>query len=145
MSEQGRRIRGVVVCHGTLADGFVEAVRQITGIGEEAFVALSNRGLSPESMTAALRGAVGDGPAVIFTDLTAGSCGFAARRLCQQSGNIAVVSGVNLQMLLYFVMHRDDALEDLVPRLVEKGRVAIGCAPARFEGVEDHGHSALPR
>src|SRR5512146_1191519 len=138
MSEEGgRRIRGVVVGHGTLADGFVEAVRQITGIGEEAFVALSNRGLSPESMTAALRGAVGDGPAVIFTDLTAGSCGFAARRLCQQFDNVAVISGVNLPMLLHFVMHREDALEDLVPRLLEKGRTAVCCAPAKYEGVED--------
>ncbi len=144
MSERGR-IRGVVVCHGTLADGFVEAVRQITGIGEEAFVALSNRGLSPESMTAALRGAVGEGPAIIFTDLTAGSCGFAARRLCQQFDNVAVISGVNLQMLLHFVMHREDPLEELVPRLVDKGRTAISSAPARFDGVEDHGHSAVPR
>lgn len=143
MSEGGGRIRGVVVCHGTLADGFVEAVRQITGIGEEVFVALSNRGLSPESMTAALRGAVGAGPAVIFTDLPSGSCGFAARRLCQQSDNIAVVSAVNLPMLLYFVMHRDEPLEELVPHLLEKGRTSVCCAPTDLEGVD--GHSAVPR
>src|SRR5512142_3039734 len=130
MNEQGSRIRGVVVCHGTLADGFVEAVRQITGIGEEAFVALSNRGLSPESMTAALRGAVGDGPAVIFTDLTAGRCGFAARRLCRQFDNVAVVSGVSRQRRLHCVMHREDTLEELGPRLLAKGRSAVCCAPA---------------
>ncbi len=145
MSDPGAGLRGVVVCHGTLADGYVDAVRQITGVGEEALTALSNRGLSPESMTAALRGAVGDGPAIIFTDLIAGSCGFAARRLCQQMETLAVISGVNLAMLLHFVMHRQEPIELLVPRILEKGRAAVCCAPARYEGMGDHGHSAVSR
>ncbi len=146
MSEQGdaAALRGVVVCHGSLAEGYVDAVRQITGAGEDVLVALSNRGLSPETMTANLRAAVGDGPAVVFTDLLAGSCGFAARRLSQQNPNVAVVSGVNLPALLYFVMHRRESLAEVVPMLVEKGRAAVCSAPA-FERVEDHGHSALPR
>ena len=145
MSEAGAGLRGVVVCHGTLADGYVEAVRQITGIGEEALTPLSNRGLSPESMAAALRGAIGDGPAIIFTDMIAGSCGFAARRLCHEQEGVAVISGVNLPMLLHFVMHRQEPMEQLVPRILEKGRTAVCCAPGKFEGVEDHGHSALSR
>ena len=147
MSERGdgAALRGVVVCHGTLAEGYVDAVRQITGVGEEALVALSNRGLSPETMAADIRAAVGDGPAVIFTDLLAGSCGFAARRLAQQAANVAVLSGVNLPMLLHFVMHRQEPLAEVAPRLVEKGRAAVGCAPASLEGLEDHGHSAVPR
>jgi len=147
MSERGdgAALRGVVVCHGSLAEGYVDAVRQITGVGEEALVALSNRGLSPETMAADIRAAVGDGPAVIFTDLLAGSCGFAARRLAQQAANVAVLSGVNLPMLLHFVMHRQEPLSEVAPRLVEKGRAAVGCAPASLEGLEDHGHSAVPR
>ena len=147
MSERGdgAALRGVVVCHGSLAEGYVDAVRQITGVGEEALVALSNRGLSPETMAADIRAAVGDGPAVIFTDLLAGSCGFAARRLAQQAANVAVLSGVNLPMLLHFVMHRQEPLPEVVPRLVEKGRAAVVCSPASLEGVEDHGHSAVPR
>lgn len=137
-------LRGVVVCHGSLAEGYVDAVRQITGVGEEALLALSNRGLSPETMAATIRAAVGDGPAVIFTDLLAGSCGFAARRLSQQVPGVAVLSGVNLPMLLYFVMHRQEPLSDVVPRLLEKGRSAVCCSPTSPEGVGDHGHSALP-
>jgi len=144
MSERGE-LRGVVVCHGSLAEGYVDAVRQITGAGEEALVALSNRGLSPETMAADIRAAIGDGPAVIFTDLLAGSCGFAARRISQQADNVAVLSGVNLPMLLYFVMHRQDPLKELVPRLLEKGRAAVSCAPASLEGAGDHGHSPVPR
>ncbi len=147
MSEHGAGapLRGVVVCHGSLAEGYVDAVRQITGVGEEALVALSNRGLSPETMAADIRAAVGDGPALIFTDLLAGSCGFAARRLSQQNPNIAVVSGVNLPALLYFVMHRQEPLAAVVPVVVEKARAAVCSAPASFERLEDHGHSALPR
>ncbi len=145
MSESAGGLRGVVVCHGTLADGYVDAVRQITGIGEEALTALSNRGLSPESMTAALRGAVGDCPAIIFTDMIAGSCGFAARRLCQQMPGLAVISGVNLPMLLHFVMHREEPIDQLVPRILEKGRTAVCCAPAKYEGVESHGDRAVSR
>ena len=147
MSEHGggtTPLRGVVVCHGSLAEGYVDAVRQITGVGEEALLALSNRGLSPETMAATIRAAVGDGPAVIFTDLLAGSCGFAARRLSQQAENVAVLSGVNLPMLLYFVMHRQEPLAELIPRLLEKGRSAVCCSPASLEGVGDHGHRAVP-
>jgi mannose/fructose-specific phosphotransferase system component IIA len=145
MSEPGATLRGVIVCHGTLADGYVDAVRQITGVGEDVLVALSNRGLSPESMGAAIRGAVGTGPAIIFTDLTSGSCGFAARRLCHQMEQVAVISAVNLPMLLHFVMHRDESLAQLVPLLVDKGRTAIDCAPAAYQGTGDHGDRALPR
>ncbi len=142
----GTALRGIVVCHGSLAEGYVDAVRQITGAGEDALVPLSNRGLSPETMTADLRAAIGDGPAVVFTDLLAGSCGFAARRLSQQNPNVAVVSGVNLPALLYFVMHRQEPLAAVVPAVLEKARAALCCAPASFErALEDHGHSALPR
>lgn len=143
MSESGE-IRGVVVCHGSLAEGYVDAVRHITGVGEDALVALSNAGLSPETMAAAIRGVIGNGPAVIFTDLAAGSCGFAARRLNQQLDGVAVVSGVNLPLLLYFVMHRSEPMESLVPLLVEKGRTSLSFAPPRYEGVEEHGHRAVP-
>lgn len=144
MSEASE-LRGVVVCHGSLAEGLVDAVRHITGMGEGVLIPLSNRGLSPETMAAAIRAEVGDGPAIVFTDLTAGSCGFAARRLNQQMPGLAVLSGVNLPVLVNFVMHREEPLEKLLPLLVEKGRAAVCSAPPKGEGVEDHGHSAVPR
>jgi mannose/fructose-specific phosphotransferase system component IIA len=140
MSEGG--VRGIVVCHGLLAEGLVDAVRHITGVAEGVLVPLSNRGLSPETMAATIRGEVGDGPAIIFTDLTAGSCGFAARRLNQQLDGVSVVSGVNLPLLVQFVMHQQEPLETLLPMLVEKGRAAICCAPSK---TGDHGHSAVSR
>ena len=41
----------------------------------------------------------------------------------------AVVCGVNLPVLLDFVFHRDLPMEELVPRLVAKGRDGIRSLP----------------
>ncbi len=41
----------------------------------------------------------------------------------------AVVFGVNLPILLDFVFHRDLPLEELVPRLLEKGRESVQSVP----------------
>lgn len=125
--------RGVVLGHGALAEGFVDAVRRITGIGDDALSALSNEGLSPEALAGALRDRVGAGPAIVFTDLPSGSCGFAARRLCNEIAGVVVVGGVNLPVLLEFVVNRDLPPEELVPRLLEKGRAALCCAPVDLE------------
>jgi mannose/fructose-specific phosphotransferase system component IIA len=76
---EGEAVRAVLIGHGSMPAGLVDAVRHITG--EDAIVPISNRGMSPDSLAAAVREVVGDGPAIIFTDLQSGSCGFAARRV----------------------------------------------------------------
>lgn len=126
-------IRGVVLSHGELAAGIVDAVRQITGMGEDVLVPLSNRGKSPETLQAAVAELVGEGPAIVFTDLQSGSCGIVARRLSQQAARVVVVSGMNLPVLLEFVTNRHLPLDALVPRLLQKGRAAICCAPNTLE------------
>lgn len=131
--------RGIVLCHGTLAEGLVDAVRRITDVEEGALVAMSNASLSPDELTARIREELVGGAAVVFTDLPSGSCGFAARRLCREKSDLAVISGVNLPQLIDFVMHRTLPLERLVPRLLDRGRAAITCAPPE---LEDHGRRA---
>lgn len=135
-------VRGIILGHGSLAEAYADAVRRITGAGEEALLALSNTGLSPDLVAERLRALTSEGPAIIFTDLPGGSCGFAARRLCQSADDVAVVSGVNLTVLLEFIMHRGEPLGELVPRLVEKGRAAVCCAPPQLERKERDGHRA---
>ena len=98
---------------------------------------LSNKGLSPEALAEQVREHVGGQPAIVFTDLQSGSCGFVARRLAQQETHVVVISGVNLAVLLEFVMNRQLPLEQLVPRLLAKGRASIGCAPADLEKQDD--------
>lgn len=125
-------IRGVVVAHSGLAEALVDAVRQIAGTEEEALRSLSNEGLPPDAIRDRLDALLGDGgPAVIFTDLRQGSCGIAAQRLCITRPEHVVVTGVNLPMLLDFAMKRHLPLDDLVQRLVERGRRAVQALPER--------------
>ncbi|HEX6309864.1 MAG TPA: hypothetical protein VFZ69_16960 [Longimicrobiales bacterium] len=140
MSERAP-LRAVLLGHGAMAEGLVDAVRNITGVEEEALVPISNRGMSPDALTAEVQRVLDAGPGVIFTDLQSGSCGFVARRLTQSTADLVVISGVNLPMLIDFVMNRTLPLEELVPRLLTKGRAAMVCAPAHLEEHADRAAS----
>jgi mannose/fructose-specific phosphotransferase system component IIA len=118
----------------------VDAVRHITGCDPDAIVPLSNRGMSPDTLAAEVQRIIGSGQAIVFTDLQSGSCGFVARRLAQTLPELVVVSGVNLPVLIDFAMNRTLPMEELVPRLLSRGRAAIGCSPA---SLEDHERRAL--
>ena len=117
--------RGVVIGHGGMATGMVDAVRRIAGIGDDVLTALSNEGKGPDALRAELAKVIGHGRVVVFTDMHAGSCAVAARVTCREHGERAVVCGVNLPMLLDFVFNRELPLDQLVPRLVEHGRAAV--------------------
>ena len=121
----GPAIRGVVVAHGPMATAMVDAVRRIAGDRADALVPVSNDGKGPDELRNELETLVGDERAVVFTDLLAGSCGMAAMSSCRNRERRAVVAGVNLPMLLDFVFHRELPLEEVVERVVEKGRKAI--------------------
>ena len=125
----GRPVRGILLAHGAMAEGMADAVRRIAGIPEGALTPLSNEGLGPDDLRARVDQLVGPGTAIIFTDLQAGSCTMAARLACGREETRAVVCGVNLPMLLDFVFHRELPLEELVPRLLRKGREAMACYP----------------
>ncbi|HEY7877377.1 MAG TPA: hypothetical protein VIC55_04090, partial [Gemmatimonadaceae bacterium] len=73
--------KAIVLAHGDLAAAFVAAVDLITGRGDR-FEPLSNRGLGSAEIDEMLRERVHAlGANVVFTDLPAGSCNFAACRL----------------------------------------------------------------
>ncbi|MDB4952026.1 MAG: system fructose subfamily component [Gemmatimonadetes bacterium] len=118
-------VRGIVVAHSSLAAGLVSAARQISGMPEDALVALSNDCRGPESLAESLREILGDGPGIVFTDLPSGSCAFAARRITLDRADTAILSGVNLPVLLDFAFHRDLPLPELVERLLEKGKAGL--------------------
>lgn len=122
-------VRGIVVGHGDMARGLVDAVRHIAGSEADSLIAISNDGKAPTQLVEELNDAAGPGPVIVFTDLKSGSCGVAAAYSCRDRDRRAVICGVNLPMLLDFVFHRDLSLPELVDRLVEKGREAIVAAP----------------
>lgn len=117
------------MAHGEMAKGLLDAVARISGVGGEALLALSNDGKSPDVLRTELAGLLGNGPVIIFTDLPSGSCAVTARVCCPEEGEEAVVFGVNLAILLDFVFHRDLPLEELVPRLLKKGRESVRSFP----------------
>lgn len=125
--------RAIVVAHGDMASGLIDAARRISGAPEEALVGVSNEGRSPDSLRAAILEVLSESPTVVFTDLGAGSCTLAARLSCAERRRVAVVTGVNLPMLLDFVFHRTLPLDELAERLIDKGRsgVQLLTAPRR--------------
>ena len=122
-------VRGVVVGHGDMPQGLVDAVRRIGGGAADALSAVSNEGKSPEELVRELEELAGEDAVVVFADLPSGSCGVAAAYACRNRDLRAVICGVNLAMLLDFVFHRDTPLQELVERLVDRGRAAIAATP----------------
>ncbi|MEO8199696.1 MAG: hypothetical protein ABI679_04160 [Gemmatimonadota bacterium] len=117
-------IRGVVACHGRLAEALIDATEKITGVGG-ALVPVTNAECDRGLIERRIAEAIGRGPAIVFTDLASGSCLIAAARLARQEGHVRVVTGVNLAMLIDFVFHRDVALDDVAMRLAATGQKAI--------------------
>lgn len=126
--------RALVMSHGAIGRELVGVVEMILG-PIEGLDALSNHGLSGEDLQQKVAEwldaePVGEngaaGPALIFIDDFGGSCGTAARLCCGQRSDVAILSGVNLAMLLGFVTWREDSeLDELVQRIIQKGREAI--------------------
>ncbi len=129
-------VRGILVGHGKLAEGMLDAVAGITG-SREGLIPVDNEDLTPEALEAHLDSLVGEDPSVVFVDLPSGSCAFAARRLKRHHPRMAVVCGVNLPLLLDFVFHRTSPLEEIVERL--RARVGVSIEYTR------NADSSLPR
>lgn len=117
-------LRGIIVSHAAVAQALVAAVGVITGI-EDALTPVSNEGCGTEALAERLRDAVGEGPAVLFVDLPGGSCMTSSTRYAKQHADIAVVTGVNLAMLLDFVFHRDVTPAEAARRALDAGAKAI--------------------
>ncbi|MHB8839579.1 MAG: PTS sugar transporter subunit IIA domain-containing protein [Gemmatimonadaceae bacterium] len=118
--------RAIVAAHGDLAEGLVSAVSRVAGAAAAArLMPFSNATLGGAELVDALRQAIASSSAqVVFTDLPAGSCTIAARRIARESPGLAVVCGANLPMLLAFVMAQ--ATGPAMWRLaVEKGQAAM--------------------
>ena len=80
----------VVAGHGSVAAGLCSAVTRIVG-PQHALVAVSNEGGSPDEIRTALEAALdASGATVLFTDLPAGSCTMAARRIARAFGSRSV-------------------------------------------------------
>jgi mannose/fructose-specific phosphotransferase system component IIA len=117
-------LRGVVACHGRLAEALIDATERISGVSG-ALVPVTNSDCDRGLIERRIADAVGDGPAMVFTDLANGSCLIAAATLARKQGQVAVVTGVNLAMLIDFVFHRELSLAAAAQRFAATGQKAI--------------------
>jgi N-acetylgalactosamine PTS system EIIA component len=117
--------RAIVAGHGEFAAGLVSAVEQITGRGNQ-LEPVAITGLGAEDIEKLLRDKmVAGGIRVVFTDLQAGSCTMAARRVLRGLTDAVVVCGTNLPLLLDFVFNDNATPSEAARHAAERGRAAI--------------------
>lgn len=118
-------VRAVIAAHGQFAAGIVSALDQITGRGH-MFRTISNSDLCLDDIQQALMVALDQtGAKVIFTDLPAGSCTMAVRRLIRERPDVALITGINLALLLDFAMHDGDDPVKAAHTALERGRATM--------------------
>jgi PTS system N-acetylgalactosamine-specific IIA component len=121
----GSTPRAIVAGHGDFAVGMISAVDQISGRGSLLWP-ISVKQLGVEDIEALLRREmIAANVHVIFTDLQAGSCTMASRRVLRGMDDAVLVAGVNLPTLLDFVFA--DSLPPVVAarHAAERGKAAI--------------------
>jgi mannose/fructose-specific phosphotransferase system component IIA len=121
-------LAGIIVTHGDLARALRAAAASIAGDIARVEV-VSNDGLTAEALLAEVRAALdrvgGEAGTVVFADLSGGSCATACQ-LALAGEHVRLVTGVNLPMLVDFVLRRGDLeLDAMVARLLQRGRSSI--------------------
>ena len=123
MSEMAKR--AIVAGHADFAAGLVSAVEQITGQGA-LLVPIQVKGLCGDDIQKLLHESmVTHNVRVIFTDLQAGSCTMAARKVLRALGEGTLVAGANLPMLLDFVLSSVSDAGEAARASAERGRAAV--------------------
>ena len=100
---------GIVICHGELAGVLVKTVERILGPVEK-MTALSNSGLTPQVLFKQVENVINefaDDKPLVMVDLKGGSCWTVGRLISREYPDTAVVSGVNLPMLISFLTKRE--------------------------------------
>ena len=121
-------LRALIVTHGNLGQALLETAQSVVGISEHIDV-VSNQGLSRDALCDAVEKTLhtwGDEPGVVLTDILGGSCTQATLLRAAERKSTGVVTGINLAMLVDFLVNRErfDAKEMAV-RLENKGKAAV--------------------
>ncbi|HEY4129529.1 MAG TPA: hypothetical protein VGM50_02875 [Gemmatimonadaceae bacterium] len=144
--------RAIVAGHAEFAAGLVSAVQQITGRGAQ-LIPVSVHTLSVEAIEELLRSKMLEANVrVIFTDLQAGSCTMASRRILRGMDDAVLIAGANLPTLLDFVFAEGRTAPEAARHAAERGRAAIsvhgasgatsGPTPGNTTGADSAGGKA---
>lgn len=123
----------VILTHGDLCFGLRDTLEGIMG-KQEGLSVMSNLGLGREELASALKKKVTDegcaGGTVVFVDMFGTSCWQTAKKLAsvsrENNRKIAVVTGVNLPMLVKFFASRESVpMKELVALIKQEGEKGI--------------------
>ncbi|NOY76466.1 MAG: hypothetical protein GXO76_01220 [Calditrichaeota bacterium] len=115
-------IYGIVLTHGNLGEAFVKTAERIIGPVKD-LSNLSSTGMSPKDLKMNLEKMVHtddekNSACLIFVGLKGGHPWHVACRIARERPNVSVISGVNLPMLLSFLVKRENlALGELLQQL----------------------------
>jgi PTS system mannose-specific IIA component len=121
------RLPALLVMHADLAAALLRAAEAVYGPIEGVRV-LSNEGLSRDALEREIGASVSDWSSggLVLTDFWGGSCHLCGVSATRGRGEIAIVTGINLPMLLDYLHNRDAyAVGVLADRLRQKGQDSI--------------------
>lgn len=120
-------VPALLVMHADLGAALLRAAAQVYGPVEDVGV-LSNEGLSRDRLEAEIERRVAGWTTggLILTDFWGGSCHLCGIAAARGHGDIVVVTGLNLPLLLDYLHNRGEhPVGELAERLQQKGRESI--------------------
>ena len=127
MSQPRGRVPALLVMHADLASALLRAAEKVYGAIEGVSV-LSNEGRSRDALEAAIESEVHGWTSggLMLTDFWGGSCHTCGMAATRRHGEVIIVTGVNLPVLLDY-LHNRDRLEPvaLAERVQKKGQESI--------------------
>ena len=121
------RVPALIVTHADLAQALVRAAERVVGSIEDVTL-LSNEGLSRDDLEDAIEASVRDWKTggLLLTDFWGGSCHTCGASAARRHGEVVIVTGINLPLLLDYLHNRDRlSAPELAERLQQKGRDSI--------------------
>lgn len=122
-----KRVPALIITHADLAQALIRAAERVVGTIENVTL-LSNEGLSRVDLQEAIETCVRDWKdgGLLLTDFWGGSCHTSGAAAARRHGEVVIVTGINLPLLLDYLHNRDRLpVGELADRLREKGRDSI--------------------
>jgi len=121
------RVPALIVTHADLAQALVRAAERVVGRIEDVTL-LSNEGLSRDDLEDAIEASIQGWThgGLLLTDFWGGSCHTCGASAARRHGELVIVTGINLPLLLDYLYNRDRlSAPELAERLQQKGRDSI--------------------